>query len=237
MKGTWIIATALPLLALTGCAGAPAPAAGGAWRSDFDLRGLTLSTTGTNRYFILEPGFQTVLEGGGARLTVTVLEDTRTVAGVATRVVEEREERDGRVVEISSNYFAICRDTGDVFYFGEDVDTFRDGRLRDHAGAWRAGENGHRPGLMMPGRPEPGMRFQLEQAPGVAMDRAEIVSLSEVLDTPAGRFTDCLKVREGTALNPLEREYKIHAPGIGLIRDEDLLLTRHGFLRKQERSP
>jgi hypothetical protein len=60
------------------------------------------------------------------------------------------------------------------------------------------------------------------------MDRAEIVSLDEVCETPAGSFAHCLKVREGTALNVFETEYKFHAPDVGLIRDEDLVLTRYG---------
>jgi len=36
--------------------------------------------------------------------------------------VEEREEVDGELKEISRNFFAICREHGDVFYFGEEVD-------------------------------------------------------------------------------------------------------------------
>ena len=51
-----------------------------------------LSSTGRNRYFVLEPGFQLVLEGkeGGKTtvLTITVLNDTKMVDGVETRVVE-----------------------------------------------------------------------------------------------------------------------------------------------------
>ena len=35
---------------------------------------------------------------------------------------------------------------------------------------------------------------------------------------------------EGTALNIFEREYKYYTPGIGLIHDADLVLTKHGFV-------
>ena len=63
------------------------------------------------------------------------------------------------------------------------------------------------------------------------MDRAEIVSVSETCKTPAGTFSNCLKIKEGTALNPLETEYKYYAPNIGMIQDEDLKLVKHGMVK------
>lgn len=169
------------------------------------------------------------MEGTIEKVAITVLDETREIDGVTTRVVEEREWKYGEMVEISRNFFAICPDTNDVFYFGEEVDIYRDGALVSHSGAWLAGEDGAKAGLMMPGRPEVGMKYYQEIAPRVAMDRAEIVSLDATLKTPAGSFSNCLRTMEGTALNPLEREYKIYASGIGLIQDESLLLTQYGF--------
>jgi hypothetical protein len=61
------------------------------------------------------------------------------------------------------------------------------------------------------------------------MDRAEVVSLDETCKTPAGTFRKCLKVKEGSELDPGVTEFKYYAPGIGLIRDEDLVLVKHGF--------
>ena len=84
--------------------------------------------------------------------------------------------------------------------------------------------------MIMPGNPVVGMRYYQEIAPGVAMDRAEILRIDTVLKTPAGEFEDCLETAEGTALNLLEREIKIYAPGIGLIQDANLLLTEYGFI-------
>ena len=81
--------------------------------------------------------------------------------------------------------------------------------------------------------PKVGMKYYQELAPGVAMDRAEVVSLDEVLDTPAGSFTRCLKTKEGTALDAKEQQFKIYAPGIGLVDDEGLLATEHGFMETQ----
>jgi hypothetical protein len=203
------------------------------WQEEFHISKCNLLTTGRNEYFILEPGFQTVLEGGGTKLQITVLDATKTVDGVLTRVVEEREWKKGELYEVSRNYFALCEQTKDVFYFGEDVDFYEKGKLVKHDGAWLAGKNGNKAGLMMPGTPKLKMKYYQEIAPGVAMDRAEIVSLNETCKTPAGTFKKCLKVLEGSAINPTEREYKYHAPGIGLVRDEDLRLTQYGFIKNK----
>ena len=77
------------------------------------------------------------------------------------------------------------------------------------------------------------MKYYQEIAPGVAMDRAEVVSLTETCETPAGKFPNCLKVKEGSALEFWAREYKYHAPGIGLVRDEDLELVSYGYVGRK----
>jgi hypothetical protein len=82
----------------------------------------------------------------------------------------------------------------------------------------------------MPGHPRLGMKYYQEIAPDVALDRAEIVSLDESLETPAGVFRNALKTQEGSALDPDEREFKIYVPEIGLAQEEALLLAEHGFI-------
>lgn len=221
-------------ISVSGCIGQSS------WQDDFGLSKRTLVPTGRNQYFILEPGFQMVLEGktglmgtNHERLVITVLDETRLVDGVTTRVVEEKEWKNDQLKEVSRNFFAICQETNDVFYFGEEVDMYKKGKIANHKGAWLAGENGAKPGLMIPGSPKVGMKYYQEVAKGVAMDRAEILNLDEKLDTPAGLFSNCLKTKEGTALNFFEKEYKTYAPGIGLIQDASLLLTDHGFIGKR----
>ena len=159
--------------------------------------------------------------------------DTKTVEGVVTRVVEEREWKNGKLYEVARNYFAICEHTKDVYYFGEDVDFYdAKGNVVKHDGTWLAGQNGNRAGLIMPGMPKPKMKYYQEIAPGVAMDRAEVVSVNETCRTPAGVFKSCLKVKETSPLDRTMAEYKYHAPGIGLVQDEDLRLVRYGFIKK-----
>ena len=209
------------------------------WKQEFGISECELASTGRNQFFILEPGFQLVLEGGSEKVQITVLDDMKTISGVldetgkvtsiTTRVVEEREWKDGEIIEVSRNFFAICPSTKDVFYFGEEVDDYKDGEVFSHSGAWLAGQKGAKAGLIMSGDPTVGMRYYQEIAPDVALDRAEVVSLDETLETPAGSFSNSLKTQEGNALNPGEKEFKTYAPGIGLSQEESLLLTSYGF--------
>lgn len=198
------------------------------WTKVFSVEPGELASTGRNPFFILEPGWQMVYEGGNERLVITVLDETRVIDGVETRLVEERETKSGQIVEVSRNFFAISRRTNGVFYFGEEVDLYRDGEVAGHEGAWVAGVGGARFGLMMPGQPLLGARYYQEIAPEVAMDRAEIVGLDATVKCPAGNFEHCLKVEETTPLEAGEKEYKYYAAGIGMVQDGSLKLLRYG---------
>lgn len=240
------IAVGIGVAATAACGGAPsgesdrpapaAPSAGAAqetapsagdWEDSFSINRATLATSGRNDYLVLEPGWQVVMREDDEEVTITVTNETETVDGAVTRVVEERETAGGRLVEVSRNFLAIDPATRDVFYFGEDVEKYRDGRPYQAADAWRAGVNDARAGLLMPGTATVGRRHYQEVAPGVAMDRAEIVSVSDTVTTPAGTFEGCLRVIETT---PIERgeSPKLYARGIGMIGDGGLRLVRYG---------
>lgn len=195
------------------------------WVRTFDVDKTTLVSVGRNPFFILEPGYSLRYESDEETLTITVLPETKLVDGVETRVVEEREEKNGQLVEISRNYFAIEKTTNDVYYFGEHVDIFKDGKVVAHEGAWLSGVEGAKFGMMMPGKPKVGDKFYQEHAPRKAMDRCEIVALDGELKTPAGTFTNCLRAKETSAIEK-GTSYKMYAPGVGLIKDEDCLLVK-----------
>ena len=204
----------------------------GSWTKEFVVDKSELSSTGRNPYFILEPGYQMVYERGKERLVITVLDETKLVDGVETRVVEERETKDGKLVEISRNYFAISKGAKNVYYFGEDVDIYKNGKVVSHESAWLAGVKGAKFGLMMPGKVTLKERYYQEMAPGVAMDRVEVVSLSETVKTPAGEFKNCLKLEETTPLEPGVKDYKYFAAGIGMVQDGALKLVKYGKTEK-----
>ena len=227
-----ILTLAVATLALL--APAPAHAHDPAFKAEFDREGCTFSSFGSNPYLPLWPGLSVLLEGEEEddemelveiSVRVTVTTDTEVVDGVETRVVEERESEDGELVEVSRNYFAHCRETGAVWYFGEAVDDYEDGEIVGHEGEWRAGENGATAGILMPGTPINGARFFTEMAPGIAEDNSEVVGIHDTWDVPLGTYANVLEITDSSALDPEEADPKYYAPGIGLIQDEEFGLV------------
>src|SRR6185295_18104233 len=141
------------------------------WRETFDVNKAALTPTGNNKYLTIQPGRVLKLSNGKDSLTVTILSETKAVDGITAGVLEERETKDGQLIEISRNFFATDSKTGDVYYFGEDVDNYKDGKIINHESAWLAGEKAARFGLMIPGKPKVGDKFYQEIAPKVALDR------------------------------------------------------------------
>ncbi|MEW6268850.1 MAG: hypothetical protein AB1689_06080 [Thermodesulfobacteriota bacterium] len=201
-----------------------------AFTSTFLAERCSFATRGVNPFFVLLPGYRIELESEEEAATITVLGETRVVDGVPTRVVEELSwELDGderTLVERSLNYFAICRQTGSVFYFGEDVEFFdEEGNVIGREGAWLAGRNGARPGIVMPGTVLLGARYYEEIAPeDSALDKGEVLAIEE--DCGDGRA--CVTIRGSNDCDDDEDE-KTYAEGIGVIADDDLELVRAGF--------
>jgi hypothetical protein len=155
------------------------------------------------------------------RLESNVLNKTRKVAGVEVLVLEEKAFADGELIERALDFFAQHRD-GTVYYFGEAVDNYENGKLVDHEGSWLAGKNGAEPGIIIPANLFVGQTFNQENAPGVAEDRSTVVALNETVRTPAGRFRGCVKFEDTNPLeSPPASEFKWYCPGVGLVRDED----------------
>src|SRR3954469_4138570 len=131
-----IIPVVMIALALAGAASRAADKDG--FVDAFDVKPESFSSVGHNDYFILEPGYVLTYEGKEngkpGKLVITVTNETKLVDGVKTRVVEEREWSDGKLAEVSRNFFAIDQSTDDGYYFGEEVDEYKDGKLSGHGG-------------------------------------------------------------------------------------------------------
>jgi hypothetical protein len=204
--------------------------------SSFRIQDCRFRAHGTNPHFILEPERQLVYEGEEEELFVTVLQQTRRITlpiggeprTIRAAVVEEREFEEGEIKEISRNFFAICEKTGDVYYFGEDVDIYEEGEIVSHDGAWLAGRDGAKPGIVMPGTFLLGSRYYQEVAPGIAEDRAEHVAEGLAVETGAGDFSDCVEVTETSPLEPGAESTKLYCPGVGMVADNDLTLSEIG---------
>ena len=57
------------------------------------------------------------------------------------------------------------------------------------------------------------------------------MSTSETVKTPNGTFAHCLKTRETSAVES-GTEYKLYAPGVGLVQEGELKLVQHGLVKK-----
>lgn len=194
---------------------------------DFPLDQCHFIPAGGNAYFSLEPGRETSLTDGEEEVRITVTNELKQIEvdgrGHWTRVIEEHETDDGELVEISRNFFSMCWPRMDVYYFGEEVDIYEEGEVVSHDGAWIAGENGARPGIIMPQSAFIlGSRYYQEVAPGVAEDRAEHVGTNLDLDVPAGSFEDCIEIEETTPLEPGEVSIKRYCRDVGLVYDDGL---------------
>ena len=208
-------------------------AAAKAFTDEFPVDEADLASTGRNRFMIVESGYFQIFEGKedgkDVKIHITVLAETKKFGAVECRVLEDKVWEDGQLVEVARDYVAISKKTSDVFYFGEDVDNYKGGKLANHDGSWLHGEKGAKFGLLTPGTPLLGARFYQELAPNVGMDRIEILSLSEVVETPAGKFEHCMKTEETSPLEPGMTDYKLFAPGIGCVQEGGAKLVKYGF--------
>lgn len=161
---------------------------------------------------------QGVEHGVTVRVEITALAETQVVAGVATRVVQERESEDGVVVEISRNFMAMTTG-GTLCYFGETVDDYENGVIVGHPGEWAAGVDGAEPGILLPASPSVGQWYRQETAPGIAEDRALHTAMGEPVTVASGTYSDTLRVLEWS---PLEcgTSDKLYARGVGMIFDD-----------------
>ncbi len=154
------------------------------------------------------------------RLESTVLDKTEVVAGVDVTVLEEKAYQNGELIEVALDYFAQHRD-GSVYYFGERVDNYEDGKIANHDGQWLSGDGDNLPGIIMAAQPVAGQVLEQEHAPGIAEDKSQMVALDQAVTTPAGAFHGCLKTDDYSNLDdPVVHEFKYFCPGVGLVREE-----------------
>jgi hypothetical protein len=140
------------------------------------------------------------------------------IAGVTVSVLEVKDYEDGELVEVTEDYFAQHRD-GSVWYFGERVRDYEDGKVVGHEGQWLAGEGNNKPGLYLPANPAVGQEFEPERAPGVAEVRSKVLQLDAEVTVPVGTFTGCLKTEDFAALDKVT-EFSFYCPRVGLVRSE-----------------
>jgi hypothetical protein len=173
-----------------------------------------------NPYLPLAPGTRFRSEGtseeGRETVVVEVTRRTRRILGVPTVVVRDTVRRDGQLVEDTFDWYAQDR-AGNVWYFGEATREYEDGKVVSTAGSWEAGVRGAQPGIVMKARPQVGDRYRQEHYKGHAEDMAEVLSVDEQVKVPFGSFTEVVRTKDFTPLEPDVVEHKYYARGVGFV--------------------
>ena len=178
----------------------------------------------TNTFLPLGTLNQDILVAKKGRVERTArpgLQKTFTIGDQAVEalVVEDREYEDGALVEVALDYFAQG-DDGAVYYLGEDVDEYKDGKVSGHSGAWLYGKHTQRLGVMMPPpQPKVGDKFKSEDVPGITTEEDEVVAVNATVKTPVATYKRCLEVKE--KLSDGQTEYKFYAPGVGCVKESE----------------
>lgn len=197
-----------------------------------DPNNFSNSTQITNSFFPLIPGETYVYQSeDGSKLGYfAVTHNTKMIEGVRWVVVEHTEYVDGELKEKTKDYHAQD-DFGNVWYGGEDVKQYENGKVVGTEGTWRAGVDGAQAGffVMAPPSTVGDMYFQ-EIAPN-AQDFVEVVDLNadpaaiaaiEVQPgaaIPYGEFNSAMEHKETTALEPDALASKYYVEGVGMVID------------------
>ena len=149
------------------------------------------------------------------RTEVTLLPGTKPIQWsgktVDTAVIQYVAYLDGRIHEVALDWYAQA-DDGSVWYFGEDVFNFEDGKVADTKGTWIASDQTPA-AMIMPAKPAVGNVYRPENAPGVVFEEVRVEKVDQTVAGPSGDISGAIEVMElhmdGT------REGKVFAPGYG----------------------
>ncbi len=193
----------------------------------------------TNLYHPFRPGAVKVfsgLKGGGISVIVDLYtHDTRTFTvnsvAVRTRVLQETEFLNGKLIEVSQNFYAQA-DDGTVYYFGELVNDYLGGGHVSHEGSWIVGGptlpsdppdagNAPHPNVFMPKTPEVGDTWKPENLYPIVDETVRVLAIGRIVKVQAGTYDHVVQVRETTRLDT-DKETKWYARGPGVIKGTTL---------------
>jgi hypothetical protein len=180
-----------------------------------------------NPYFPLVPGTISIYRGTEEderlleRLTIT--HETKMILGVTTTIVHDIIWANGLLAEKTTDWYAPDND-GNVWYFGEATAVYDDqGHVITTEGSWEAGVEGAIAGTIMPADPHPTDAYRQEIYPGHAEDQAWIVQQHAKVRVPYGQVDQVVRSFEWTRLEPHVMAAKFYAPGLGIVRESDVV--------------
>jgi hypothetical protein len=177
-----------------------------------------------NTYFTLKPGttftYENQTDEGLEKIVVIVTDESKQVLGIPMTVVWDRVWLSDVLIEDTKDWYAQDK-SGNVWYFGEDVDNYENGELVDHDGSWEAGVDGSEAGIMMKAEPKVGDSYRQEYDKGHAEDMGDVFALNKTVTVPYGTFDGCLQTRDWSTLETDLNEYKYYCPEVGVVTVEE----------------
>jgi hypothetical protein len=175
-----------------------------------------------NPYWPMSPGSkwvysETDTKGTKEKVVVEVTHKTKMIAnGIEARVIRDTVTENGVPVEITYDWYSQDK-AGNIWYLGEYVTNYKNGKVVGHGGSFEAGVDGAQPGIAMPANPEPGLSYRQEYYKGEAEDKAAIITVGEEqVQVPFGYFNkDVLMTRDLVPTEPKVQELKFYAPNVG----------------------
>ena len=178
----------------------------------------------TNKYYPLRPGmkasYEEKTEKGRKRVEIEVTGETKQVMGVTALVVRDREWLNEELHEDTRDWIAQDKE-GNVWYFGEAVGNYEDGKLVSDDGSWEAGVDGAKPGILMLANPKVGDTYRQEYYPGKAEDMGTVVAVGKKVVVPQGVFEDCVQIRDWSRIKEGDTEDKYYCAGAGMVLEEE----------------
>jgi hypothetical protein len=185
-----------------------------------------------NKYYPLKAG--TIMsyngtdeDGKPVRDIVTVTNDSRDVQGISTRVVNDSVFVKGKLEETTNDWYAQD-DKGNVWYMGEDT-TDLTSKKNPHEGSWESGVNGAKAGIIMLAEPKAGITYNQEFAKGVAEDKATVLSSANNVTVPQNSYSNVIKTKEFSPLEPDVVEQKYYAENVGDIKEKTVKGSQEGI--------
>lgn len=225
MKARLLVLGTVMALAVAACGGDESAAPISA--DDFDPSRFSDSTTIDNQWFPLRPGTQLVWEGTTEedgeviphRLVSTVTDLKKTIGGVETIVLWERDFSGEELVEAEIAFFAQDED-GNVWRLGEYPEEYEEGEFVA-APAWLEGVKGARAGIAMPADPQldaPDYSQGFAPEPVGFTDRARTREVGQTTCVPVDCYEDVLVIDEFNPDEPGKHQLKYYASEVGNVR-------------------
>jgi hypothetical protein len=211
---------------ISACGSKPSPEATAEFK-DFDPGNFDKSTEITNPWMPMHPGTLWTYEGTAVdeegnsfarRIEFTVTDLTKEIAGVRTVVAWIVDYNNGEVIEKEIAFYAQDND-GNVWYFGEHPEEFKDGKFVD-APTWIAGIEEAKAGIKMMAEPQVGTaKYFQGWGPAVEWsDYGNIQKMGQETCVPLDCYEDVLVIAESSLKEVGAAQFKYYVSGVGEIR-------------------